>query len=58
MADLPTISNAQVFDFLASNIPLFECPGSIIEEIYYVRWRIQRKQIGETFGEYPSYLLF
>ena len=30
--------NAKSFDFLAENIPLFECPDKNVERTYYFRW--------------------
>lgn len=46
--DSTTIPNDQAYDFLASNIPLFECPDTAIEEIYYFRWWTYRKHIRNT----------
>lgn len=42
------VSNEQAFDWLSSNIPLFECPDSAIEKIYYYRWWTFRKHLKET----------
>lgn len=42
------ISNAQSSDWLASNIPLFNCPDPELEEIYYFRWWSFRKHIVQT----------
>ena len=42
------ISNAQAFDFLRANTPLFECPDRQLEEIYYFRWWTYRKHIKRT----------
>ncbi|MGC3958981.1 MAG: trehalase family glycosidase [Verrucomicrobiota bacterium] len=42
------ISNAQSWDWLQRNIPLFECPDRDVEEIYYFRWWSFRKHIKQT----------
>lgn len=42
------VSNAQSFDWLAANIPLFECPDHEVEEIYYFRWWSFRKHLKQT----------
>ena len=42
------IANAQVWPWLESNIPLFECPDRDIERTYYFRWWTYRKHIKET----------
>ena len=42
------IPNHQASDFLAANIPLFECPDKEMEEIYYFRWWTFRKHIRNT----------
>jgi hypothetical protein len=42
------IPNANAWDFLKNNIPLFECPDDEINEIYYFRWWTYRKHIKET----------
>lgn len=42
------ISNAQSFDWLAANIPRFECPDREVEEIYYFRWWTFRKHLKQT----------
>ena len=43
-----SIANAQSWDWLRENIPLFECPDAGVEEIYYFRWWSFRKHIRET----------
>ncbi len=43
-----TFSNAQAFDFLSKNIPLFECPDKDIERTYYFRWWTFRKHVRKT----------
>lgn len=42
------IPNACAEDFLAGQIPLVECPDSLIEKTYYFRWWTYRKHIKET----------
>jgi len=42
------ISNAQSLDWLAANIPRFECPDREVEEIYYFRWWSFRKHLKQT----------
>lgn len=44
--------NAKAFDFLAENIPLFECPDKNIERTYYFRWWTYRKHIKKTSDGY------
>ncbi len=40
--------NAGAYDWLAANVPLFECPDKDIERTYYFRWWTYRKQIRKT----------
>jgi hypothetical protein len=42
------VSNAQSWDWLQKNVPLFECPDREVEEIYYFRWWSFRKHIKQT----------
>src|SRR5580658_7357018 len=42
------VSNADAWEFLKNNIPLFECPDKDIEGIYYFRWWTFRKHIART----------
>jgi Mannosylglycerate hydrolase MGH1-like glycoside hydrolase domain/Glycosyl hydrolase family 65, C-terminal domain len=42
------ITNGAAWNFLKSNIPLFECPDKDIETIYYFRWWTYRKHIKLT----------
>ena len=42
------VPNAEAFDFLEENIPLFECPDPLIERTYYFRWWTYRKHIKNT----------
>lgn len=40
--------NSKAFEFMAENIPLFECPDKNVERIYYFRWWTYRKHIKKT----------
>ena len=42
------IPNSKSYEFLAANIPLFECPDKQMEENYYFRWWTFRKHIRNT----------
>ncbi|MEI6714501.1 MAG: glycosyl hydrolase family 65 protein [Verrucomicrobiota bacterium] len=42
------IPNAKAWEFLAANIPLFECPDSELERTYYFRWWSFRKHLKQT----------
>ncbi len=42
------IKNEAAWEFLKSNIPLFECPDKEIEQTYYFRWWTYRKHIEQT----------
>ncbi|WP_240768517.1 glycosyl hydrolase family 65 protein [Olivibacter sp. XZL3] len=42
------IPNSQSFNWLAENIPLFDCPDSAIAQTYYYRWWSFRKHLKET----------
>ncbi|MHC4502764.1 MAG: MGH1-like glycoside hydrolase domain-containing protein [Planctomycetota bacterium] len=42
------VSNEAAADWMAGNVPLFECPDREIEEIYHFRWWTFRKHIKET----------
>jgi dienelactone hydrolase/pimeloyl-ACP methyl ester carboxylesterase len=42
------VSNAQAYEWMESNIPLLECPDSIIEKTYYYRWWTFRKHLKQT----------
>jgi len=42
------VSNEDAADWMAENVPLFECPDKDIEEIYHFRWWTFRKHIRET----------
>lgn len=40
--------NTQAWEFLAANIPLFECPDKELELTYYFRWWTFRKHLKQT----------
>ena len=42
------IPNAQSWDWIMHNAPLFTCPDKSLEEIYYFRWWTFRKHIKQT----------
>ena len=42
------VTNDKAYDWLSANIPLFECPDTTIERIYYYRWWAIRKHLKET----------
>ncbi len=42
------VSNKQAYAWMAVNIPLFECPDTTIENIYYYRWWAIRKHLKRT----------
>ena len=42
------ISNQSAWAFLATNMPLFECPDRDLERTYYFRWWTYRKHIKQT----------
>lgn len=42
------VSDAASFSWLSNNIPLFECPDSVIEKMYYYRWWTFRKHLVKT----------
>lgn len=42
------IPNAQSWDWMKKNIPLFECPQQNFEEMFYFRWWTLRKHIKKT----------
>ena len=42
------ISNEQSWEWMKNNIPLFECPDKVLEQIYYFRWWTFRKHIKHT----------
>ncbi|SJN16259.1 glycoside hydrolase [Sphingobacterium sp. JB170] len=42
------IPNAESAEWMKANVPLFACPDSTLEEIYYFRWWSFRKHVKET----------
>jgi len=42
------IPNADAYEFLEANIPLFDCPDENFERTYYFRWWTYRKHVQET----------
>ena len=42
------ISDADAYEWLCKEIPLFECPDKDIEETYYFRWWTYRKHLKKT----------
>lgn len=42
------IPNSEAWDWMKTNIPLFECPQDNFEEMFYFRWWTLRKHIKET----------
>ncbi|WP_439698340.1 glycosyl hydrolase family 65 protein [Mucilaginibacter sp. AW1-7] len=42
------VTNDHAYDWMAKNIPLFECPNSAIQKIYYYRWWTFRKHLKQT----------
>ncbi|MEQ8472905.1 MAG: trehalase family glycosidase [Marinoscillum sp.] len=45
---IQAIPNAESWEWMKANIPLFECPQKNFEEIYYYRWWTLRKHIKKT----------
>lgn len=52
------IPNAQAWDWMKKNIPLFECPQQNFEEIFYYRWWTLRKHIKKTRKGFCVYGIF
>ena len=44
----PAIPNAQAWQWMESNVPLFDCPQQNFEQMYYYRWWTLRKHIENT----------
>ena len=42
------VPNARAWEFLAANIPRFQCPDEDLERTYYFRWWTYRKHLSET----------
>lgn len=42
------VTNDKAYDWLSQNIPLFECPDTTLQKIYYYRWWCFRKHLKQT----------
>ncbi|MBO0356652.1 glycoside hydrolase [Hymenobacter sp. BT186] len=42
------VPNAQTADWMAAQVPLFECPDSVLQQTYYYRWWTMRKHLKQT----------
>src|ERR1035437_2140123 len=42
------VPNSQAFNWLSKNIPLFECPDTTLQQMYYYRWWSFRKHLVKT----------
>jgi hypothetical protein len=42
------VPNAQAWAWIVANAPLWDCPSTLVEEIYYYRWWTYRKHIRQT----------
>lgn len=42
------ISNANAWEWMVDNVPLFDCPDAQLAETYYFRWWTYRKHIKQT----------
>jgi hypothetical protein len=42
------VPNDKAVEWLSANVPLFECPDTTIEKIYYYRWWTLRKHLKQT----------
>ena len=42
------VTNEQAFAWLSDNIPLFDCPDSVIRTVYNYRWWSFRKHLKQT----------
>ena len=42
------ISNANAWQWIVGQAPLFECPAGVLEEVYYFRWWTYRKHLRQT----------
>ena len=42
------VPNDKAYDWLSQNIPLFECPDTTLQKIYYYRWWCFRKHLKQT----------
>ena len=43
-----SIPNSKAWEWMSTNIPLFDCPDKEMQEIYYFRWWTYRKHIKQT----------
>jgi hypothetical protein len=48
VCDGQAISNEAAADWMARNVPLFQCPDKDIEQVYHFRWWTFRKHIRQT----------
>lgn len=48
----PAIPNAQAWEWMERNVPLFDCPQKNFEQMYYYRWWTLRKHIENTPSGY------
>lgn len=42
------IPNSQAADWLLQNVPLFDCPDTLLLQTYYFRWWVYRKHLRQT----------
>lgn len=42
------VTNAKAVEWMSANVPLFECPDSAIQKVYYYRWWTFRKHLKQT----------
>lgn len=49
---IQAIPNSEAWNWMKTNIPLFECPQDNFEEMFYFRWWTLRKHIKETPAGY------
>jgi hypothetical protein len=42
------VSNHHAWEWMAANVPMFDCPDAALREIYYFRWWTYRKHIRKT----------
>lgn len=43
-----SVSNEETATWMAANVPLFDCPDEVLEEIYHFRWWTFRKHLKNT----------
>ena len=51
------IPNDAAWDWMQAQVPLFECPDPVVEQIYYFRWWALRKHLKQV-GDYYAYTEF